>query len=107
MRTARERVWGIRNKQLCIGKAGIVSREALLEQVDAALAAIDHHTPEAIVTLGGDCHVDFAAIAYLSKKYGDDLAVLWVSDKLNALLQHECIVDILHGKFRCDRDHSV
>jgi arginase len=42
------------------------------------LAAIDRHAPEAIVTLGGDCHVDFAPIVYLGEKYGDDLAVLWV-----------------------------
>jgi arginase len=57
---------------------GILSRGALLRQVDAALAAIDRHAPEAIVTLGGDCHVDFAPIVYLSEKYGDALAVLWV-----------------------------
>ena len=57
---------------------GILSRGALLRQVDAALSAIDRHAPEAIVTLGGDCHVDFAPIVYLSEKYGDDLAVLWV-----------------------------
>jgi hypothetical protein len=55
---------------------GILSRGALLRQVDAASAAIDRHAPEAIVTLGGDCHVDFAPIVYLSEKYGDDLAVL-------------------------------
>jgi arginase len=56
---------------------GIVSRQALLEQL-AARSAIDLHAPEAIVTLGGDCHVDLAPIAYLSERYGDDLAVLWV-----------------------------
>jgi len=40
--------------------------------------AIDRHAPEAIVTLGGDCHVDLAPIAYLSERSGDDLAVLWI-----------------------------
>jgi arginase len=57
---------------------GIVSREALLELLAAARSAIDRHAPEAIVTLGGDCHVDLAPIAYLSERYGDDLVVLWV-----------------------------
>jgi arginase len=57
---------------------GIVSRTAVLEQAHAALAAIDRHAPEAIVTLGGDCHVDFAPIIYLSERYGEDLAVIWV-----------------------------
>ena len=57
---------------------GIVSREALLYQLTAARSAIARHQPEAIVTLGGDCLVDLAPIAYLSERYGDDLAVLWV-----------------------------
>jgi len=57
---------------------GITSREALLDQLNAARSAIVRHKPEAIVTLGGDCLVDLAPIAYLSERYGDDLAVLWV-----------------------------
>ncbi|MBQ0820678.1 arginase family protein [Microvirga sp. HBU67558] len=57
---------------------GIVSRSALLEQLAAARSAIDRHTPDAVVTLGGDCHVNLAPIAYLSERYGDDLAVLWI-----------------------------
>jgi arginase len=56
----------------------IVSREALLKQLTAARSAIARHQPEAIATLGGDCLVDLAPIAYLSECYGDDLAVLWV-----------------------------
>lgn len=59
-------------------EGGIVSRAALLEQIAAARAAIERHAPEAIVTLGGDCHVSFAPFAYLSERYGDDLAILWV-----------------------------
>jgi arginase len=57
---------------------GIVSRGALLDQLTAARSAILRHKPEAIVTLGGDCLVDLAPIAYLSERYGDELAVLWV-----------------------------
>lgn len=57
---------------------GIASKEALLRQLAGARAAIDRHKPEGIVTLGGDCLVDLAPIAYLSERYGDDLAVLWV-----------------------------
>lgn len=59
-------------------EGGIASRRALLEQAAAARAAIERHAPEAIVTLGGDCHISFAPFAYLSERYGDDLAVLWV-----------------------------
>jgi arginase len=57
---------------------GIVSRTVLLQQTKAAHAAIARHQPSAIVTLGGDCLVDFAPMAYLSARYPDDLAVLWI-----------------------------
>jgi arginase len=57
---------------------GIVSRQALLGLLAAARSAIDRHAPDAIVALGGDCLVDLAPIAYLSERYGDDLAVIWI-----------------------------
>ncbi len=57
---------------------GIKSRAALLAQARAARAAIECHDPDRIVTLGGDCLVDLAPIAFLSRKYGEKLGVLWV-----------------------------
>ena len=57
---------------------GIKSRAALLAQAQAAPAAIERHQPDRIVTLGGDCLVDLAPIAWLSRKYGDRLGVLWI-----------------------------
>lgn len=57
---------------------GIVSRAALLDVQRAMHAAIERHQPAAIVTLGGDCLIDLAPIAYLNKLYADDLAVLWI-----------------------------
>jgi arginase len=59
-------------------ESGIVSRSALLQQLSAARSAIARHNPEAIVILCGDCLVDLAPVAYLSERYGDDLAVLWI-----------------------------
>jgi arginase len=59
-------------------EAGIVGRSALVLQQAEARRLIDRHQPDRIVILGGDCLVDLAPFAYLSQKYGDDLAVLWV-----------------------------
>ena len=59
-------------------EGGIVSRGALLDILAAARAAIERHAPDAIVALGGDCFVDLAPFAWLSERYGDELAVLWV-----------------------------
>ncbi|MCJ2182512.1 arginase family protein [Novosphingobium sp. 1949] len=57
---------------------GIKSRPAVLRQFREAQAAIARHAPEAIVTLGGDCLVDLAPMAYLNERYEGDLAILWV-----------------------------
>ena len=57
---------------------GIVSRDVLLQIVSQAQAAIARHQPRAIVTLGGDCLIDLAPIAYLNERYAGDLAVLWI-----------------------------
>ncbi|TKW65611.1 MAG: arginase family protein [Paracoccus denitrificans] len=57
---------------------GIKWRGDLLAQAKAARAAIDRHAPDRIVTLGGDCLVDLAPIAYLRQKYGEKLGVLWI-----------------------------
>jgi arginase len=57
---------------------GILARAALLQQARAARQAIEKHRPDRIVTLGGDCLIDLAPMAYLNTRYGGDLGVLWV-----------------------------
>jgi arginase len=57
---------------------GILGRKALLRQARAARAAIEKHRPDRIVTLGGDCLIDLAPIAYLNRRYRGNLGVLWV-----------------------------
>lgn len=57
---------------------GILGRAALLQQARAARQAIEKHGPDRIVTLGGDCLVDLAPMAYLNARYGGNLGVLWV-----------------------------
>lgn len=56
---------------------GIKARTVLLSQARAARAAIERHDPDRIVTLGGDCLVDLAPMAYLNRKY-PALGVLWI-----------------------------
>ena len=82
----------------------ITSRAALLDQLNAARSAIVRHKTEAIVTLGGDCLGDLAPIAYLSERYGDDLAVLWADahpDVMPAQTQnaHAHVLAILMDEF--------
>jgi arginase len=57
---------------------GIVAKSALLQQARSARSAIEKHAPDRILTIGGDCLVDLAPIAYLNKRYGGDVGVLWI-----------------------------
>lgn len=57
---------------------GIVARSAIVQQARAARQAIEKHHPDRIVTLGGDCLIDLAPMAYLNTRYGGNLCVLWV-----------------------------
>lgn len=63
---------------------GIVARAAVLAQARAAREVTERHRPDRIVTLGGDCLVDLAPMAYLSARYGDQLGVLWVDAHTDA-----------------------
>ena len=57
---------------------GIKARTVLLSQARAARAAIERHQPDRIVTLGGDCLIDLAPMAWLNRRYPGTLGVLWV-----------------------------
>jgi arginase len=72
---------------------GIVARAALLQQARAARQAIEKHRPDRIVTLGGDCLIDLAPIAYLNTRYGGNLGVLWVDAHPDVLTPN----DSAHG----------
>ena len=43
---------------------GMLGRAALLQQARTARQAIEKHRPDRIVTLGGDCLIDLAPMAY-------------------------------------------
>ena len=57
---------------------GMRGRSAVVRQAREARRAIEKHQPARILTLGGDCLVDLAPIAYLNKRYGGKCGVLWV-----------------------------
>lgn len=57
---------------------GVEAERIILEQLSGALEVIGRHHPERIVTLGGECSVSVAPFAELARRYGEDLAVLWI-----------------------------
>jgi arginase len=59
-------------------KNGIISYEAIFRNTDAALNVLREHTPERIVTLGGECSVSVVPFTWLAARYKDDVAVIWI-----------------------------
>ena len=57
---------------------GIVAKTALLSQARAARIALEAQKPDRVLTIGGDCLVDLAPIAYLNRRYGGDIGVIWI-----------------------------
>ena len=43
-----------------------------------ALEVIGQHDPARIATLGGECSVSVAPFSHLARRYGQDLAVIWI-----------------------------
>src|SRR5512132_716874 len=57
---------------------GIEAKEAILTQLAQALKVIRQHDPARIVTLGGECAVSVASFSELARRYGEDLAIVWI-----------------------------
>ena len=85
-------------------ESGIVARGAVLQQTRAARAVLNQHRPDRVVTLGGDCLVDLAPMAYLNTRYGGNLGILWVDAHPDVLTPkdwphaHTYVVSALLGK---------
>jgi arginase len=57
---------------------GIEAKQVILTQLAQALEVIRQHDPTRIVTLGGECAVSVAPFSKLARRYGDDLAIVWI-----------------------------
>lgn len=57
---------------------GVEAKAVILEQLAGALEVIRRHDPARIVTVGGECSVSVAPFSELARRYGDDLAIVWI-----------------------------
>jgi arginase len=57
---------------------GIEAKQVILTQLTQALEVIREHDPARIVTLGGECAVSVAPFSELARRYGEDLAIVWI-----------------------------
>lgn len=57
---------------------GIMDRDIIADQTQAALDILNVANPDKIVTLGGECSVSVAPFTWLAEKYGGDVAMVWI-----------------------------
>lgn len=57
---------------------GVMDRDIIVSQTEAALDILRECNPDKIVTLGGECSVSVAPFTYLADKYENDIAVIWI-----------------------------
>jgi arginase len=57
---------------------GIEAKDVILTQLAQAFQVIRPHDPARIVTIGGECAVSVAPFSELARRYGDDLAIVWI-----------------------------
>jgi arginase len=57
---------------------GVEAKAVVLDQLARALQVVEQHAPARIATLGGECAVSVAPFSALARRYGDDLAMLWI-----------------------------
>ena len=57
---------------------GIEAKHVIVSQLAQAREVIRKHDPARIVTLGGECSVSVAPFSELARRYGDELAIVWI-----------------------------
>ncbi|HJQ30205.1 MAG TPA: arginase family protein [Rubrobacter sp.] len=57
---------------------GVEAKAVILEQLAGALEVIRRHDPARILTVGGECSVSVAPFSELARRYGEDLAIVWI-----------------------------
>ena len=57
---------------------GILDRDIIVKQTQAALDILNISNPQRIVTLGGECSVSVAPFTWLADKYNGDVAMIWI-----------------------------
>ena len=57
---------------------GVIDRDIIFRQTQAALAMLRAAAPDRIVTLGGECSVSVVPFTYLAARYGGDVAMPYI-----------------------------
>lgn len=59
-------------------QGGVMDRDVIAAQTRAALSILNVACPDKIVTLGGECSTSVVPFTWLSHRYANDVAVVWL-----------------------------
>lgn len=59
-------------------EGGVFYRQEILRQMRAARNIIEAHSPDRVITFGGDCLISQAPFAYLNERYEGRLGLVWI-----------------------------
>lgn len=59
-------------------EGGVFYRQEILRQIRAAYQIIEEHSPDRIITFGGDCLISQAPFSYLNERYEGTLGIVWI-----------------------------
>ena len=57
---------------------GVLDRDIIAAQTEAALGILRVQQPDRIVTLGGECSASVVPFTYLNRRYDGDVAMIWI-----------------------------
>lgn len=78
-------------------KNGIFGYEIIKQQLSSAIKTVEQAAPEKIFTIGGDCSIEIAPIAYLNKKYNGNVAIIWLDAHGDLLVPLSFPYEQFHG----------
>ena len=59
-------------------EGGVFYRPEILRQMRAARGLIEAHSPDRVITFGGDCLISQAPFAYLNERYDGNIGIIWI-----------------------------
>jgi arginase len=76
---------------------GIIGRAALLAQLRRASDVLTRKDPSRIRVVGGDCAIEIAPVAFLARRYREDLALVWIDAHADLQAPETSPSSTLHG----------
>ena len=80
-----------------VAKHNIAAYQAVYDQLAFAKEVIDNAAPDTLFSIGGGCDADVTSIAYMNRKLGGNLVVLWLDAHADLNIPETSASKLLYG----------